>query len=258
MNMGKIVVFDSGLGSLSIIKAIQKTIKSDIVYFADQKNFPYGKKSVRELDKIITKTIYNLKKEFKPDLIVMGSNTPSLLLNKLFQKNPVLIGVFPPLTEAYEKTKTKSIAILATSSVIQSNTLKYYIKKNLDKNIKTTKIDASKLVNLVESGKFLSEKIYCEKQIRLHLAEKFISNNIDVATLSSTHLPFLLPLLIKSFPKIKFLDPAVMVAQQIKQNRLFSPSDKNSLIIFSSGNVITFQKYLGRLGIKNKVRKLDF
>lgn len=60
--MGKIVVFDSGLGSLSIIKAIQKTIKSDIVYFADQKSFPYGKKSVRELDKIITKTIYNLKK----------------------------------------------------------------------------------------------------------------------------------------------------------------------------------------------------
>ena len=41
----KIVVFDSGFGSLSIIKEIQKKVKSDIVYFADQKNFPYGKKT---------------------------------------------------------------------------------------------------------------------------------------------------------------------------------------------------------------------
>ena len=41
--MAKIAVFDSGFGSLSIIKPIQQAIKSDIVYFADQKNFPYGK-----------------------------------------------------------------------------------------------------------------------------------------------------------------------------------------------------------------------
>ena len=40
----KIVVFDSGLGSLSVIKAIQKKTKSDIIYLADKKNFPYGKK----------------------------------------------------------------------------------------------------------------------------------------------------------------------------------------------------------------------
>ena len=41
----KIAVFDSGLGSLSIIKAIQKKTKCDIVYLADKKNFPYGKKN---------------------------------------------------------------------------------------------------------------------------------------------------------------------------------------------------------------------
>ena len=34
----KIVVFDSGLGSLSIIKAIQKRTKADIIYLADKKN----------------------------------------------------------------------------------------------------------------------------------------------------------------------------------------------------------------------------
>jgi len=256
--MAKIVVFDSGIGSLSIIRAIQKTIKSDIIYFADQKSFPYGKKSPKELEKIITKTIYNLKKQFNPDLIIMGSNTPSLLLKKLFHDNPTLVGVFPPLGDAYRETKTKSVAILATSSVVKSAALERYIKKNHNKNIKITKIDASKLVDLVESGKFLYEKTYCSKQIISILDKQFISNNIDVATLSSTHLPFLLPLLTKIFPQIKFLDPAMLVAQEIRKNKFFPPSDKNSLTIFSSGDVVTLQKHLSKLKIKNKVREISF
>ena len=67
--MAKIAVFDSGFGSLSIIKPIQRAIKSDIIYFADQKNFPYGKKSKLELTKIITKTVNLLEEKFEPDLI---------------------------------------------------------------------------------------------------------------------------------------------------------------------------------------------
>ena len=62
--MVKIAVFDSGLGSLSIIKAIQKICKSDIVYFADQKNFPYGKKSKKQLEIIIKQTIKLLEENF--------------------------------------------------------------------------------------------------------------------------------------------------------------------------------------------------
>jgi len=41
----KIAVFDSGFGSLSIIREIQKKIKGELIYFADQKNFPYGGKA---------------------------------------------------------------------------------------------------------------------------------------------------------------------------------------------------------------------
>ena len=55
--MARIAVFDSGLGSLSIIRAIRSVMKADIVYFADQRNFPYGLKSRAQLDSIITRTI---------------------------------------------------------------------------------------------------------------------------------------------------------------------------------------------------------
>ncbi len=61
--MVKIAVFDSGLGSLSIIKEIQKITKSEIIYFADQKNYPYGKKSQAQLRTVIQKTIKLLEKD---------------------------------------------------------------------------------------------------------------------------------------------------------------------------------------------------
>lgn len=256
--MGKIVVFDSGLGSLSIIKAIQKTVKSDIVYLADQKNFPYGKKSVKELDKIITDTIRNLKKEFNPDLIVVGSNTPSLLINKIFLNNDNVIGVLPPLLEAQQITQTKSIALLVTRSVAQSALLNQFIKKNLIKKIKIIKIDASELIDLVESGAFIQQKNICIEKITSILQQVFRTNNVDVVTLSSTHLPFLLPFLQKIFPHITFLDPAYNIANQILNHKLFSPSPKNKLTIFTSGDVKIFQTNLQKIGIKNIVHQIKF
>ena len=90
----KIVVFDSGLGSLSIIKEIQKIVKTDIVYFADQKNYPYGTKSQAQLTTIMEKTINLLEEKFMPDIIVVASNTPSLMINLVTKK---IIDVKPPL-----------------------------------------------------------------------------------------------------------------------------------------------------------------
>jgi glutamate racemase len=130
--MPRIAVFDSGFGSLSIIKPIQKKTKSEIIYFADQKNFPYGTKSVSDLSKIVKSVIFNLEKKFSPDLIVVGSNTPSLLLKNIIKK-PKIIGVFPPIKNAVNKTKTNTIAILTTKSIVESNALKIFIKKKCAK-----------------------------------------------------------------------------------------------------------------------------
>ena len=95
--MVKIAIFDSGLGSLSIIKPIRRTTKAEIIYFADQKNFPYGKKSKLELSRIITKSVRMLREQFSPDLVVIASNTPSLILGKRFGRNVEY--VLPPLKE---------------------------------------------------------------------------------------------------------------------------------------------------------------
>ncbi len=251
--MAKIVVFDSGMGSLSIIRPLQKSTKSEIIYFADRKNFPYGKKTKSQLRKIIKNSISLLTKQFNPDLIIIGSNTPTLLLKNLTTKK--IIGVFPPLKKAAKNSKTKNIAILTTQSVCKSRELSNYIKQNnLSKKIKIFKINASPLIELVESGKFISQKNYCIKIIKKNLNKILLENNIDVVTLSSTHLPFLKEILQKEYPKINFLDPGHEISLHIAQ--LVTKSKKNSLKIFTSGNTVQFQKQLHKICINNKVNSL--
>ena len=242
----KIVVFDSGLGSLSIIKAIQKKTKSDIIYLADRKNFPYGTKTKSQLYKIITDTIEKISERFDPDVIVLASNTPSLLFRENLPNN--VITVLPPLKKIL---KPGNVAILTTEIVVKSKELDNYISEfNNLKNI--SKINCSELVELVESGKFLTHEKDCVKTILKVLKDEFKENKIKVATLSSTHLPFLLPFMKKYFRRVEFLDPADDVA--IKISKLKGPkSTKNSLSIYTTKSPKALQRNLKSMGISNKV-----
>lgn len=250
--MAKIAVFDSGLGSLSVIKPIQKRVNAEIIYFADQKNYPYGTKTVSQLDKIIKSTISKLQEEFDPDVIVVGSNTPSLLLH--IEKKDKIIGVFPPLKEAASKTKSGKIGILATKAVVKNKILDKYIRKNVSSKIHVTKINATPLVDLVESGEFISQK-QVSKNIIQKIIKPHLENNVDVFTLSSTHLPFLVPILKELFPGIIFLDPADIVAKHVAKI-LKHKSEKSRLKIYASGDAKRFQKQLRKIGIKNKINPL--
>lgn len=253
--MAKIAVFDSGLGSLSIIKEIQKNMKADIVYFADQKNYPYGNKSQAQIASIIKKTINLLEKKFTPDIIVVASNTPSLMLNLQTGK---IVDVKPPLKLAQKQSKSKKIGILATNASVNSKGLANYVtENNILKSYEIFKIDGSNLVDLVESGKFLNNEKYCKKIIKKSLDDYIITEKIDTITLSSTHLLFLKKLLKKEYPKVEFVDPGSLVAKKIFRKIKNKQSKRNSLKIFTSGNIINFKNKLNKIGIKNKINYLS-
>jgi len=121
--------------------------------------------------------------------------------------------------------------------------------------IKTIKINASPLIELVESEKFISKKLYCNKKIKQTL-KPLLSEKADVAILSSTHLPFLLPLLQKNFPNVKFLDPGDIVADKVLSILKYKKSRFQKLKIFASGDSQEFQKKLQRIGMKYNVESL--
>ena len=248
--VARVAVFDSGLGSLSIIRAIQRAVRAEIIYFADQKNFPYGTKTKSQLDRIIARTIKRLEDYFDPDVIVMASNTPSLVL----KRNRRVIGVYPPLKEAARISATQNIAVLATTTTINSRGLDDYIRaQGLASDVVVHKIDASHLVELVEAGRFLTDHAACQTRVG-NLVEGLIADSVDAATLTSTHLPFLKPFFACGFPDVTFLDPANSVASEVA--RRINPSRFHRLQAYTSGDVAKFEASLAGLGMHSRARHL--
>ena len=129
----------------------------------------------------------------------MALITPSLLVEINKKK---IVKVLPPIKKASKISRTGNVAILATRAVVRSKKLSEYVRKNrLPKHVNIKRIDATKLVRLVEEGKFLDDQKLCEKTIKKVLSESFSKLGIDVAILSSTHLPFLLPFFKKTISK---------------------------------------------------------
>ncbi|HEX6561629.1 MAG TPA: aspartate/glutamate racemase family protein, partial [Nitrososphaera sp.] len=132
MTNNPVAVFDSGIGSLSIIRELKKAVPAeDLLYFADRAHFPYGNKSHQQLLEITASTI-NYLKRYKPKLVVMASNTPSVQVLEEVKKRvgemPV-IGVRPPLKEAVRLTKKKHIGIMASAGTVNSKELENQIRR---------------------------------------------------------------------------------------------------------------------------------
>ena len=106
MTNNPVAVFDSGIGSLSIIRELRREVPAeDLLYFADRAHFPYGGKSHGELREIIVNTI-NYLARYKPKLVVVASNTPTVQVLDEVRRQVELpvIGVRPPLKEAARLT----------------------------------------------------------------------------------------------------------------------------------------------------------
>jgi glutamate racemase len=250
-----IAVFDSGLGSLSVVREIRKIIPSEnILYFADKMNFPYGKKSKDELKSIITNSIRFLEK-YRPKLIVMASNTPSVqVFEEIKTKSSIdIIPTKPPLKKAVNMSKKKHIAIMASSGVLHSKEFDYLINREVPQNIFITKVDSSGIIDLVENGSFLSDRNNTFKTIQKVIQSNF-DDSIDVAALSSTHLPFIKNYLEALLPSVKLIDSSSHVAKDVKNHlQFYKDINKNNtgkLEILVSSNKRDFQDILRHMGTR--------
>ncbi|HEY6659426.1 MAG TPA: glutamate racemase [Nitrososphaeraceae archaeon] len=259
MNSYPIVVFDSGIGSISVIREIKRELPNEnLIYFADKANFPYGKKSQIDLFKIVHNTIKYLER-FHPKLIIIASNTPSIqVIDKIRSLTSIpLMGVKPPIKKAIKITKKKHIGIMATESSINSKELDELIKLEIPQNIFVSKYNASSLIPLIEDGTFLRNRKKIEQFITQILGN---IDNIDVITLSSTHLPFVLDQLNQIYPHVKFLDPAESIVKDLKKflidNNLNNKIKNGKMRILVSDNKKKFQEILRQIGRKEKIEEV--
>ena len=253
-------VFDSGVGSLSIIRELKKEIPHEnLLYFADRAHFPYGNKSHAELREIIVNTVKYLGR-FKPKLIIIASNTPSIqVLDEVKRTaNIPLLGVRPPLKMACRLTKKKHIGIMATQGTIMSKGLENQIRREIPQDILVTKFNASPIIELVENGTYITNERRTYDIISRVLGND-LDSKIDVITLSSTHLPFVKRYLSNLLPTVKFVDPATIIAKDVRKflafNRILKKTGTGRLQIFVSEGKRYFEQTIRAMGVKEPIEE---
>ncbi|RZS82502.1 glutamate racemase [Phyllobacterium myrsinacearum] len=213
-----IAVFDAGIGSYAIVDLLRQRLpRQDILYFADRASFPYGKKPRSELLAVMDRTIRFLMAHH-PSVIVVASNVPSITVMDDLKSmvNVPLFGVVPPLAEALATTQTGKVGIMGVQSMTGSPQLRQFVGRHTSDPNAVALINASPMVDLVESGDFLFNPAATRQKVDDFLSAVFRSHpDIDVLTLSSTHLPWLRSYFESSRPSCRFLDPAEAIVQTI-------------------------------------------
>lgn len=258
-----IAVFDSGLGSLSLIKQLRKHLPNEnLLYLADEQNFPYGKKTKQELLTIILDILHYLER-YKPKLVVIASITPSVqILDEVKRSSKMdVLGIIPPLKTACKLTKKKHIGVLATTGTIKSRELGDLIRSHVPQNILVTRFDASEIVSLVESGEYITNERKTFDAISKAMEyREDLGSYIDVMVLASTHLPFVSNYLGALLPTVKLVDPVKLLVNDVKKYLFLKHMARKKGVgrteILITSNKSRFETIIRKLGIRDPVKEI--
>ncbi len=265
-----IAVFDSGVGGLSILRAIWKELPSEkFIYLADQAHVPYGSRSlpeVRSFSHEVTRFLHSQGSQ----IIVLACNTASAAaLNYLRVQFPNLafVGMEPAIKPAATLTASGVVGVLATPATFQGE-LYASVVERFANGVEVLQETCPGLVQQIELGKLDTPQT--ETILRKAL-EPMVEKQVDTIVLGCTHYPFVMPLIDKILDqKATVIDPAPAIARQVRRlliehtdfnaDRLSENrhcSDFPQTVFFTTGSVNTFKGILQQfLHIDATVRKV--
>jgi glutamate racemase len=207
-------IFDSGVGGISILRAIrgQMPVES-VIYFGDQGHIPYGPRpmeQIRNFSEAITKVL--LEKNAK--IIVVACNTASAAALKfLREKFPDVqfVGMEPAVKPAAEYTQTGKVGVLATPATFQG-ALYASVVERFASGVELFQNTCPGLVQQIERGNLSGEET---RWILENALRPMLEKNIDTVVLGCTHYPFVIPLIQQIVgDNVRVIDPAPAVAKQ--------------------------------------------
>ena len=215
---GKILVFDSGMGGLTVAREIQAQAPNlHVDYAADSGFFPYGDKSddaLRERLPIVAKTLADAA---TPDVFVIACNTASTLA--LEDVRAVLdipvVGTVPAIKPAAGLTRSGTIGLLATPGTVRRAYTARLIE-DFASEVRVILHGSVELVRMAEeiaSGGAVSMEAFRAAQAPLFEAEG--GNQIDTIVLACTHFPLIRGELAATVPHpVTFVDSGEAIARQ--------------------------------------------
>lgn len=181
MPKSKVGVFDSGVGGLSVVKAIQRELPElDVIYKDDKQHVPYGTRSIDEIHNFI-RPIFQAFVDEDCQVIVIACNTVTTnLIPKLREEFGVpMVGLEPMVKPAAERTKTGVIAVCATPRTLTSKRYAW-LKQEFAQGVKVLEPDCSDWALMIENNSLEREKV--AKNI-----EAVIAQGADEIVLGCTH-----------------------------------------------------------------------
>lgn len=185
-----ILVFDSGIGGLSVLQAIQSLLPDhDYVYLFDNARLPYGELKDQQLIDGCVSLVTGLVAQVDAAMVVIACNTASTLVLSELRRHLTIpvVGVVPAIKPAALLSHSKQIGLLATPATIKRS----YTRKLIDDFAKDCQVHLFGSSELV----FIAEKKLAGKPIDSDYIKQFLSpvidSNIDVLVLGCTHFPLL-------------------------------------------------------------------
>ncbi len=245
-------VFDSGVGGLSVLRAIrQEHPHENVIYVGDSGFAPYGERShdfVQGRAAAITEFLIQQGSK----AIVVACNTATGiavdLLRARFPGTPI-VAIEPAVKPAAAKTKSGVVGVLATSGTLASpNVTKLLNTYGVDVEILTQA--GTGLVEQVEKGELSGARTRAlvEQYVR-----PLINKGADVLVLGCTHYPFLLAEITQvAGTGVEILDPATAVARELRRRLdtaglLASDDSPGTERFLTTGDPIAVSRIMTRL-----------
>ncbi|MDX2236420.1 MAG: glutamate racemase [Hyphomonadaceae bacterium] len=218
--MTRILVFDSGVGGLSIADAIVAAgLDAEIDYVADNAWLPYGEKSDADLRARVPAVIAAAAARLAPDVVVVACNTASTIALDAVRATlsiPV-VGVVPPIKPAAAQSRTRVIGLLATPATVRRPYTDDLIARHAA-DVRVVRYGSSALVLAAEAR--LAGRPADPSAIKDAVDGLFGApggGDIDAVALACTHFPLLVDALRAAAPRpALWLDSGAAVARRTR------------------------------------------
>ncbi len=230
-------LFDSGLGGLTVLKAVRALAPSeDLVYFADQAHVPYGERTDADLVHLLGENLAFLER-FPVGGIVMACNTSCAIGGKYGwpTTRERVLDLIDNAARALARTAHRRVAVIATQATVRSGAYARTIALHAP-DIHVQEIAAPALVPLVERGDAATP------QARAAVAEAIaqIAGPIDALVLGCTHYPLLAEHFRALLPaQTEIVDPAI--AQAHVAAALCTRPGNGTVRYFTNGDLRAFE-----------------
>jgi glutamate racemase len=254
------LVFDSGLGGLSVLAEIRRLRPDvEIVYAADDAAFPYGRLSEAALIARVEAVMGRLIGEIEPDIVVIACSTASTLalppLRAAYPRLP-FVGVVPAIKPAAAASRSQMISVLATRGTVARDYTHALVRDHAA-DCEVTLVGSPLLAVIAE--RVMRGEAVEDAEIEREIAPCFVEHDgrrTDQIVLACTHFPLVADRIERLSPwPVGFVDPAQAIARRldalIGAARPDAPTSHEGTAIFTSGDEPppALQKTLLRYGL---------